>query len=101
VNKGHDQMGSYTLKLLGQKECATVWVSPILMKTGFLFAEPSIWSGAGRLLDLGCTFDVYNYSPSDDEADAKAIYSDWAMVGSDIVAAIGYHDEWASSSQSK
>jgi hypothetical protein len=57
-------------------------------KTGFLFSDPSFWTGAARLLDLGATFDAYNYSDSDEEADEKALYSDWAMVGSDMLASM-------------
>jgi hypothetical protein len=54
----------------------------------FLFAEPSLVSGAARLLDLYCLFDSYNTSPSGPEADYKALLADWSSVGQDIQAAI-------------
>jgi hypothetical protein len=58
------------------------------LTTQFLFSDPSFWSGVSRILDLGCTFDAYNYSQSDEEADTKAAYSDWSMVGSDLLASM-------------
>lgn len=54
----------------------------------FLFAGPSLVSGASRLLDLYCLFDVYNTSPSGAEADYKAMLADWCAVGQDIRSAI-------------
>lgn len=62
------------------------------MKTLFLCADPSWLSGAARILDLGGTFDVYNSSATGEEADAKAIYSDWAIVGEDLQHAIDEHE---------
>jgi len=52
--------------------------------TDFLFATPSALSGAGRTLDLMGTFDRYNVSVSPEEADARAIFSDWLAVGRDL-----------------
>lgn len=99
--RGTESMGSYTYKLLGWNGGTEISRPPVLMKTGFLFAGPSIWSGAARLLDLGCTFNVYNYSPTDEEADAKAVYSDWLMVGNDIRNAFQHHEQRCGSSQSE
>jgi len=47
----------------------------------YLFAHPSFLSGAGRVLDLGGTFDGYNESPSPAEADRLAMRADWKAVG--------------------
>jgi hypothetical protein len=47
-----------------------------------LFAIPSFLSGAARVLDIGGTFDDYNYSP--EESDARAIRSDFMTIGNDI-----------------
>lgn len=58
------------------------------MRTDFLFAMPSFLSGAARTLDLYGQFDEYNESPSEDMADAKALYCDWRMVGGYLVTAI-------------
>ena len=40
------------------------------------------------MLDLFCTFDTYNDSPNDAQADARAIYSDWHIVGQDLADAM-------------
>lgn len=54
-------------------------------RTDFLFAQPSFGSGLARVLDLFGLFDSYNESPKPAEADARAIYSDWAMIGQDLI----------------
>jgi hypothetical protein len=57
-------------------------------RTDFLFARPSFGSGFARALDLYGTFDAYNSSTTEAEADECAIASDWLVVGSDLSAAI-------------
>jgi hypothetical protein len=54
--------------------------------TDFLFAQPSFLVGVARVLDLGGTLSAhsYNESRSPSEADARAIESDWAVVGQDM-----------------
>ena len=54
-------------------------------RTDFLFAQPSFLSGLARVLDLFGLFDSYNESRTGAEADARAIYADWAMVGQDLL----------------
>jgi hypothetical protein len=54
------------------------------VRTDFLFAQPSFWSGLGRWLDLSGKFDSYNVSPSGETADAFALYSDWRIVGQEL-----------------
>ena len=58
------------------------------MRTDHLFAMPSVWSGAARLLDLFCVFDAYNESSSDLLADARAVHSDWHIVGQELADAM-------------
>ena len=58
------------------------------MRTDHLFALPSVWSGAARLLDLFSVFDTYNDSASDALADARGIYSDWHIVGEELADAM-------------
>lgn len=58
------------------------------MKTDYLFARPSFLSGMARLGNLFGGFDDYNSSPSGSLADARAIYSDWRMVGEDLARAM-------------
>ncbi len=52
--------------------------------TGFLFATPSWLQGVASALDLGGTLVEYNVSKTPEEADIKAIASDWAITGKDI-----------------
>jgi len=58
-----------------------------LIRSCFLFAMPRPLFGAARTLDLGAQFDMYNYSTSDAEADARALYSDWLAIGDDLISA--------------
>ena len=58
------------------------------MRTDYLFATPSFLSGVARLLDLSGRFDAYNDSDDAALADARAIYSDWRMVGQDLAGAM-------------
>ena len=53
----------------------------------FLFARPSFWSGFARVVDLGATFDSYNISRTSEEADARALWADWRVIGQDLFAA--------------
>lgn len=65
-----------------------VYVSGNTMDTAFLFATPSLWSGMARMLDICGQLDSYNGSETEEEADAKALYSDFRMVGQDLKLAI-------------
>jgi len=53
-------------------------------ESSFLFARPSFMEGVARILDFGNTLSQYNGSANPNEADAKAINSDWKSVGNDI-----------------
>lgn len=61
-------------------------------KTDFLVSAPSMISGAGRLFDWYGQFDEYNASQNGAGADAKAIASDWAMVGEDLYSAMNEYE---------
>lgn len=63
-----------------------------MKSSDFLFAVPNFITGVARLLDFGSTLNVYNTSDSEEEADEKATYSDWYMVGSDIKGAMEEYD---------
>jgi len=54
------------------------------LKSDFLVAAPSFASGVGRLMDWYGLYDLYNVSRNGNEADAKAMFSDWRIVGQDI-----------------
>ena len=63
------------------------------VESDFLFAQPSLASGAARVFDLFGQFDEYNRSETPLEADAKAIAADWLIVGQDLSDAIEYDDD--------
>jgi len=63
------------------------------MNTFDLFSVPSFRTGVARVLDMFGLFDSYNVSPSPDDADLKAIRSDWAALGADFRAAIAAFDQ--------
>lgn len=56
--------------------------------TLFLTACPNFLLGLATAFDIGGTLVEYNVSISPQEADFRAIASDWAIVGQDIFAAI-------------
>ena len=58
------------------------------MRTDHLFAMPSSLTGFARVLDLFGRFDTYNDSPTGDRADARALYSDWHIVGQELADAM-------------
>lgn len=53
-----------------------------------LYATPSFLSGVARIFDFWGLLDRYNTSPSEREADARALGADWRVVGDDLRAAI-------------
>lgn len=59
------------------------------MGSDFLFARPSFAAGIARTLDLFGVFDEYNVSRGESEADARALYWDFRLVGEDLFAAAG------------
>jgi hypothetical protein len=61
--------------------------------TDYLYACPRRLFGVARLVDLGATFDEYNESSSEPEADARAAFSDWLAVGNDIKAAANQYEQ--------
>ncbi len=58
------------------------------MRPDFLFASPSWLSGAARGFDLAGLYDEYNESATGDEADAKALFADWRVVGQSLLNAV-------------
>lgn len=56
----------------------------VLLHSGFLFSEPSFMQGVGRILDFGHTLSAHNYSPTPNDADFMALYSDWLAIGDDF-----------------
>jgi hypothetical protein len=56
--------------------------------TTFLYAKPSFIEGVARLFDFSGSLNIYNCSDSPQQADSKAIASDWITVGCDIKRAV-------------
>ncbi|MEW6238823.1 MAG: hypothetical protein AB1656_25850 [Candidatus Omnitrophota bacterium] len=46
-----------------------------------LFAIPSFLEGIGSVIDLGGNFHYYNENRTPEEADMKALLSDWNAIG--------------------
>lgn len=61
----------------------------------YIFNTPGFMAGAARSLDIGATFDRGSYLISDTpaEADARAVASDWRMVGQDLQQALEAHEQ--------
>jgi len=59
-----------------------------IYRTDYLFVNTNFIIGAGSVLNLGGNYFEFNRSRTPEEADARAIESDWGVVGNDIRAAI-------------
>ena len=63
-----------------------------------LFALPSLSEGVGSIVDVAGSFHNYNESMTPQEADAKALRSDWEAIGIDFSAALDeFHQEVSAS----
>ncbi|MFA7448738.1 MAG: hypothetical protein WCY77_09900 [Weeksellaceae bacterium] len=56
----------------------------IIKKTTFLLPNNGFCIGLGSVLNLAGNYFEYNYSNSANDADRKAIESDWENIGEDI-----------------
>jgi hypothetical protein len=61
--------------------------------TTYLYATPSFLEGVARLFDFTGSLNAYNCSDSPNQADFKAISSDWMVVGGDLRKAIKNYQE--------
>lgn len=57
-------------------------------RADFLFATPSPTAGIARFFDFAGTFDEYNISANESEADGKAMFVDWTCVGDELRIAL-------------
>jgi hypothetical protein len=57
-------------------------------KTDFLYATPSFLTGAATVFAVSGFSPTFNRSNTELEADSRAIYSDWSLVGQDIATAV-------------
>lgn len=68
--------------------CHTTAMNTVLFnRSGRLFASPSFVEGIGRTFDLLGNQDIYNEDLTSEEADTKALFSDWASVGDHLILA--------------
>ena len=56
--------------------------------TDFLTPSSSFAIGAGSAFNLAGSYFDYNQSITPAEADARALSSDWSMIGRDIMVAV-------------
>lgn len=56
----------------------------IRYRTDYLLPRNNFLVGMGSILNLAGSYFEYNYSKSDNEADLKALASDWNNVGEDM-----------------
>lgn len=67
-----------------------------LKSSGYLVSRSTFITGMGQILDTAGSYQKYNSSDSEQEADSKATLLDWIAVGDDIKAALGSFEakEW-------
>lgn len=53
-------------------------------ETGFLFSKCNFWRGIGSVLNVPGNYYEFNSSKTEEEADNRALTSDWIIVGQDI-----------------
>ena len=56
----------------------------LAIKSDFLFAQPGLLYGLSRFFDFSGAFDSYNRSATEIEADARATFADWHIIGGDL-----------------
>jgi hypothetical protein len=59
--------------------------------TSRLFPKNSFFIGVGSVLNLFGNYFTYNYSKTEEEADTKAIESDWGVIGCDLQDSISQY----------
>jgi hypothetical protein len=63
-------------------------MNTIETRTDFLFPKRSFWTGFSSILNIVGNPDKFNSSSSSQEADYKAIRSDWEMIGKDVSSSL-------------
>jgi hypothetical protein len=56
-------------------------------KTNILFNRPGFIDGVASIFNISGNYFEFNYSEAGEEADRKAIESDWGVIGNDILEA--------------
>jgi hypothetical protein len=63
------------------------------LRTDFLLSRMTWLTGAGTIFALWGNNYQFNQSQTENEADARALFSDWSNVGADIQTAIGKYQQ--------
>jgi len=58
------------------------------LTTTFLTSDSDFTTGMGTAVNLGGNFYGFNYAPTPEAADLRALRADWAMVGRDVMSAL-------------
>ncbi|PAW74300.1 MAG: hypothetical protein B9S26_01420 [Opitutia bacterium Tous-C4FEB] len=58
------------------------------LTTTFLTSDSDFTTGMGTAVNLGGNFYGFNYAPTPEAADLRALRSDWAIVGQDVANAL-------------
>lgn len=53
-------------------------------RTDFLYSSPDFLTGVGSVMNIQGNYFEFNTSKSGEEADFRALLSDWGVVGNDI-----------------
>jgi hypothetical protein len=53
-------------------------------RSDFLFSKGSILMGMGNVLTIGGRYHLFNYSPSEEEADRRALEADLGIIGQEL-----------------
>lgn len=56
----------------------------LLNYSTYLVSKSSVLTGIGNIFDFTGSYQEYNKSNTEEEADAKAIFLDWLTVGDDL-----------------
>lgn len=70
--------------LFGHEPSRAQWESRCV-RSDFLVAQPSTLSGIASLGDWFGQFHAYNMSATPAQADNLALYSDWRVIGNDLI----------------
>ncbi len=57
-------------------------------RSSLVYARPSFLRGIARIFDVTGSLNEYNTSPTSEQADYRALESDWRVVGEDIQEAM-------------
>lgn len=63
----------------------------VLTRVTRIYAHASFMSGVTRTLDLFGSFDEYNMAATPEDADQRALASDFAVVGAELASAMMSH----------